>query len=58
MRYLITYTENGLQKAFYTNWFDPENNFNADLNMIVFNLSANKFTTDGYLWLKIDEDHL
>jgi hypothetical protein len=56
--YLITYTENGTQKAFYTNWFDPENNFNADVGMIVFDLVNHKYMVNSLGWTDIEEDHL
>jgi hypothetical protein len=58
MRYLITYTEEGIQKAFYTEWFDIENNFNADVGMIVFDLAKNKYLTSNLVWLDIEFDHL
>lgn len=59
MRYLVTYTdENGLQKAFYTNWFTAENNFNADVGMIVFDLIKRKYMTNSLDWNDIEEDHL
>jgi len=58
MMYLITYTENGTQKAFYTNWFDPENNFNADVGMIVFDLVNHKYMVNSLGWTDIEEDHL
>lgn len=59
MRYLITYTdENGLQKAFFTCWFDVENNFNAEFGMIVFDLITRKYMVDSLQWQDIEEDHL
>lgn len=53
MNYLIL-TQDG--QAFYTNWFDAENNFTE--GMTVFNLLSHKFTIDGYAWLEIQQDHL
>jgi hypothetical protein len=58
MKYLVTYIENGIQKAFYTNWFDVDNNFNSDVNMFVFDLVNHKFMVNGLGWSDIDEDHL
>jgi len=55
MRYLIT-IKNG--EPFLTKWFDPKNNFNADLGMIVYDLVKNKYTTDGKKWDDIEIDHL
>lgn len=45
-------------EPFYTNWFDAENNFNKDENMIVFNLLSRTYTTDGKIWHQTKEDHL
>lgn len=58
MRYLVTYTENGLRKAFYTHWFDVENNFNPDVEMIVFDLANHKYMVNSCGWVDIEEDHL
>lgn len=52
MNYLILH--NG--QAFYTNWYDKENNY-AD-EMVVFNLLSHTFTTDGENWQIIEEDSL
>lgn len=52
MNYLILYNNS----AFYTNWFDAENNYLE--GMTVFNLISDKYTVDGKTWLKISEDHL
>lgn len=52
MNYLI-YHDN---TAFYTNWFDAENNYVA--GMVVFNLLSGKFTEDGINWKDITQDHL
>lgn len=43
MKYLVTYIDGELRKAFYTNWFDVENNFNTELGMIVFDLVNHKY---------------
>jgi hypothetical protein len=58
MKYLVTYTENGTQKAFYTNWFDVENNFNPDVGMVVFDLINHKYMVNSLAWNDIEEDHL
>jgi hypothetical protein len=58
MKYLVTYIENGIQKAFYTNWFDFENNFNSEVGMIVFDLINHKYVVNSLGWSDIDEDHL
>lgn len=58
MRYLVTYQENGLQKAFYTDWFDVENNFNPDVQMIVFDLINLTYMCNSLGWTNIEFDHL
>ena len=58
MRYLITYKENGEHRAFFTNWFDIENNFNAEIEMVVYDLRANQFMDKTLIWLDIKEDSL
>jgi hypothetical protein len=55
MRYLIT---TKTDKPFLTKWFDPENNFNPDYGMVVYDLYKFKFTTDGKTWHKIEVDNL
>ena len=56
MRYLITTKE--VKSPFLTNWFEPENHFNPDIEMIVYDLVERKFTTDGKNWHDIEIDHL
>lgn len=58
MQYLIIYLEKGTQKAFYTNWFDVENNFNSEVGMVVFDLINHKYMVSSLGWSDIDEDHL
>lgn len=58
MKYLVTYIENGTQQAFYTNWFDVENNFNSEVGMVVFDLVNHKYMVNTLGWSDIDEDHL
>jgi hypothetical protein len=58
MQYLVTYIENGIQKAFYTNWFDVENHFNSEVGMVVFDLENHKYMVNNLGWSDIDVDHL
>ena len=58
MKYLVTYIENGTHQAFYTNWFDIENNFNSEVGMIVFDLVKHKYMLNGLEWCDIEDDHL
>ena len=58
MQYLVTYTENGLQKSFYTKWNDEENNFNPDAGMIVFDLINHKYMVNSLGWTDIEFDNL
>lgn len=53
-RYLVTadFTE-----PFLTNYFDIENNYNSEINMVVFDLLYNLFY-NGTQWFTIQEDHL
>jgi len=41
-----------------SDYFDAENNFNKDLDMVVFNLYELTYTRDGVEWHPIHEDHL
>lgn len=56
MRYLITTKET--YSPFLTKWFDPENHFNPEIDMTVYDLIEYKFTTDGINWHDIEIDHL
>ncbi len=58
MNYLVTYIDNGTQKAFYTNWFDVENNFNPQVGMVVFDLINHKYMVSSLGWIDVEEDHL
>lgn len=58
MNYLVTYIDNGTLKAFYTNWFDVENNFNPQVGMVVFDLVNHKYMVNGLGWIAVEEDHL
>lgn len=44
MRYLVT---TNCYEPFFTEWFDPENHFNKDAEMVVFDLQEKKYTTNG-----------
>jgi len=52
-KYLVTFDG----KPFLTNWFDIENNYNENLNMIVYDLLNNLYY-DGENWKPLTEDHL
>ena len=59
MRYLVTFNENGFHEAFYTEWFDIENNLNEAINMVVFDLVNHQFCSSAFIgWQEITEDHL
>lgn len=48
----------GNKVAFYTDWFDPENHFNPDVEMVVIDRIHDRVTFDGETWQDIEEDHL
>lgn len=56
MRYLVTTKE--IYSPFLTEYFEPENNFNPDIEMIVYDLHLKKYTIDGKVWHDINLDHL
>jgi len=55
MRYLII--SDG-HEPFLTKWYEYENHFNPETNMVVYDLMLDKYTTDGMNWKDIDIDHL
>jgi hypothetical protein len=55
MQYLITTKDH---EPFLTKWFEPENNFNPDVEMVVYDLYNNTYTSDGVIWLELNVDHL
>jgi len=55
MRYLITMKEH---EPVLTKWFDAENNFNLDADMVVYDLVEDLYTTNGVDWYEISIDHL
>lgn len=58
MRYLVTYIVHDIRCAFYTEWFDPENNFGEGCNMVVFDLKKNIYYDDNLTWSDIKIDSL
>lgn len=60
MKYLIITQDpcTDERSAFYTNWFDAENNFNPEYNMIVIDRTRHLVTFDGETWQDIEEDSL
>lgn len=54
-QYLITMDG---EEPFFTEWFDRENNYRPDLNMVVYDLNNHRYTTDGTTWHHIESDHL
>ena len=54
-RYLIT---TFLGEPFLTDYFSMENCFNAQLEMIVYDLVEEKYTKDGNFWIDIERDYL
>ena len=55
MRYLIT---TNVQAPFLTNWFDMDNHFSPSVQMVVYDLLYQRYTTDGVTWEKIETDRL
>lgn len=53
-RYLVTAD---FIEPFLTNYFDIENNYNSEINMVVFDIINNLFYS-GTEWFPINEDHL
>ena len=59
MRYLIiTNLYLSGQPPFLTNYFNCENNFNSEIDMVVYDLEQLKYTADGTNWYNIEIDHL
>lgn len=58
MQYLVTYVENGVHKAWYSKWFDVDNNFNEEIGMIVYDLWNDKYMSKAGYWNTIVYDHL
>lgn len=60
MKYLIITKDpyTGERSAFHTNWFNAENDYNPDFDMIVIDKMRNLITFDGETWQDIEEDSL
>ena len=56
MRFLIT-TRDG-EPPFFSPNFNPENHFNPETGMVVYDLLKAVYTIDGIMWQEIEEDHL
>lgn len=56
MRYLVTTNE--ADAPFLTNWFDEENHWNDNVEMVVYDLEYEKFTVDGITWNCLIKDEL
>lgn len=41
-----------------THWYDYENNYNKELNMVVFDFHKGMYTKNGIEWHQIIRDHL
>lgn len=48
----------GKKEAFETEWYEYENHYNPDYEMIVIDLSEHRVSFDGKHWDEIEEDHL
>ena len=55
MRYIVIAKD---QTAFYTNWFDYENFWNAETIYCVVDMAEDLVTFDGVNWEDITFDHL
>lgn len=55
MRYLITANN---FPPFLTGWYDFENHYNSEVNMIVYDLQKKRYSVDGETWKDIKLDHL
>lgn len=60
MKYLVIRQNpiTGEKTAFYTNWFDAENHFDPNANMIVVDRTQHLVTFDGETWDNIETDNL
>lgn len=55
MKYLFVTHNN---EPFYTNWYDYENNYDAESIVCIFDLYSGKHTFDGKTWIETIEDSL
>ena len=60
MKYLVIATNpiTGEQEAFYTDWFQAENHFNPEVDMVLIDLIHHLVTFDGETWQDIEQDQL
>ncbi len=60
MKYLVITTDlvTGERSAFYTDWFQADNHFNPDADMVVIDQTHHLVTFDGETWQDIEQDHL
>jgi hypothetical protein len=54
-RYLVT-ADN--IEPFYTNWYDYENHYNDEMNMIVYDIHNHLYTLNGLDWIPLEKDNL
>lgn len=54
-RYLVIAKDN---TAFWSAWFNAENNWNAETIHAVIDFGTTKITFDGETWNEIGQDHL
>jgi hypothetical protein len=55
MRYLIT---TNCMPPYFTNYFDPENDFLAYTEMVIYDLHYAKYSIDGRAWQAIHVKHI
>lgn len=55
MIYLIT---TNCHPPFFTNYYDYENHYSEDSEMVVYDLHKCLYTEDGITWKEIEQDHL
>lgn len=55
MRYLVT---TNCTSPCLTNWFNPENHWNIEMGLVVYDLLERKYMTNGKDWIDIEIDNL
>lgn len=55
MKYTIIFLN---KTVVYTDWYDYENNWNADFHYCIINNISHQYTHDGKEWIDIEDDHL
>lgn len=60
MQYLVICTDpqTGKRSAFLTNWYDYENNYAPEMDMVIVDCHSFKVAFDGKTWEDIEFDHL